>query len=60
MGFHINTPLLDSPSLTKIAGVPVFLKLDSLQPSGSFKIRGLGRACEKAIQNGATGLGIFF
>lgn len=56
MGFHINTPLLDSPTLSKIVGVPVFLKLDSLQPSGSFKIRGLGRACEKAIANGATSL----
>eukprot|EP00026_Physarum_polycephalum_P013824 Phypoly_transcript_14270.p1 GENE.Phypoly_transcript_14270~~Phypoly_transcript_14270.p1 ORF type:complete len:325 (+),score=49.86 Phypoly_transcript_14270:26-976(+) len=56
MAFHINTPLLDSPVLSKITGTPVFLKLDSLQPSGSFKIRGLGRACAKARENGATSL----
>jgi L-serine/L-threonine ammonia-lyase len=30
------------------------LKLESLQPTGSFKIRGVGRACEEAKAVGAT------
>ena len=33
---------------------PVYLKLDNLQPSGSFKIRGIGRTCEQAKNCGAT------
>jgi threonine dehydratase len=36
----LHTPLEESPALGKILGRPVFLKLESLQRSGSFKIRG--------------------
>jgi hypothetical protein len=36
-----------------IAGRPVWLKLDALQPSGSFKLRGVGRACETHVARGA-------
>ena len=36
-----KTPLVSSPSLTERAGVPVYLKLDNLQHTGSFKIRGV-------------------
>jgi len=35
-----RTPLISSPSLTEYAGVPVYLKLDNLQETGTFKIRG--------------------
>lgn len=35
-----RTPLEASPQLSKILGVPVWLKLESLQLTGSFKIRG--------------------
>jgi threonine dehydratase len=35
-----RTPLERSPALSEIAGVPVWLKLESLQLTGSFKIRG--------------------
>jgi threonine dehydratase len=35
-----RTPTEPSPGLTKAAGVPVFLKLENLQLTGSFKIRG--------------------
>ncbi|OAL70239.1 L-serine dehydratase [Trichophyton violaceum] len=38
----IETPLIESTSLSKAAGCRVFLKLDNLQPSGSFKSRGIG------------------
>jgi threonine dehydratase len=35
-----RTPIEASPALSRIAGVPVSLKLESLQLTGSFKIRG--------------------
>ena len=35
-----RTPLEPSPKLSAILGVPVWLKLESLQLTGSFKIRG--------------------
>lgn len=35
-----RTPLEESPALSKILGVPVWLKLESAQLTGSFKIRG--------------------
>lgn len=34
------TPVTSSPSLEKVAGVPVYLKLEHTQVTGSFKIRG--------------------
>lgn len=34
------TPLLEAPLLTERLGRPVLLKLESLQPTGSFKVRG--------------------
>jgi L-serine/L-threonine ammonia-lyase len=35
------------------SGRSIWLKLDALQPTGSFKIRGLGRACEQHASRGA-------
>ncbi|MBI3549794.1 MAG: pyridoxal-phosphate dependent enzyme [Elusimicrobia bacterium] len=35
-----RTPLEDSPALSKLLGAPVRLKLESMQVTGSFKIRG--------------------
>ncbi|CAG8885962.1 unnamed protein product [Penicillium egyptiacum] len=37
----IETPLIESAALSKAAGCRIFLKLESLQPSGSFKSRSL-------------------
>ncbi|KJY02054.1 serine family amino acid catabolism-related protein [Zymoseptoria brevis] len=37
-----QTPLVESAALSQSAGCRVFLKLETLQPSGSFKSRGLG------------------
>ncbi|HSS01079.1 MAG TPA: pyridoxal-phosphate dependent enzyme [Kofleriaceae bacterium] len=34
-----ETPVEESPALSKLAGAPVFLKLECLQLTGSFKIR---------------------
>ncbi len=44
--FHIVTPLVESEALSDLLSnnqskTKVFLKLDNLQPSGSFKIRGI-------------------
>lgn len=43
---HVKTPLRDSMALSKVAGTSVYLKMDSAQPSGSFKIRGIGHLCK--------------
>ena len=31
----------------------MYIKLDALQPSGSFKLRGIGYTCQKAVAEGA-------
>ncbi|ENI05794.1 hypothetical protein COCC4DRAFT_71490 [Bipolaris maydis ATCC 48331] len=38
----VQTPLRESYALSEAAGCRVFLKLENLQPSGSFKSRGIG------------------
>lgn len=43
---HIETPLLQSLALQDGQATSVWLKMDALQPSGSFKIRGIGHACQ--------------
>lgn len=43
---HVATPVRQSLALTKVAGTSVYLKLDSSQPTGSFKIRGIGHLCK--------------
>jgi L-serine/L-threonine ammonia-lyase len=53
MPLHVVTPLVDSAPLARASGVRTWIKLETLQPSGSFKIRGIGRACEEARAAGA-------
>ena len=53
---HITTPLLRHDPLSAALGKQVLLKMDSLQPSGSFKLRGIGRMCQRAVQAGARHL----
>ncbi|KAF1815400.1 tryptophan synthase beta subunit-like PLP-dependent enzyme [Eremomyces bilateralis CBS 781.70] len=45
----VKTPLVESAALSKAAGCRVFLKLENLQPSGSFKSRGIGNYLLAAI-----------
>lgn len=52
MPLHLNTPLIPSPVLGQACGREVWLKLDALQPSGSFKLRGIGHACETLAAQG--------
>lgn len=52
MSLHIETPLIESAPLGRRAGRQVWLKLEALQPSGSFKLRGIGLACETYAAQG--------
>lgn len=45
--FHLNTPLLESATMSKLVGTTVYLKMENSQPSGSFKIRGIGHLCQQ-------------
>jgi len=53
MPLHIQTPLVESRALSLSCGRSIWLKLEALQPSGSFKIRGIGQACEEHLRRGA-------
>jgi L-serine/L-threonine ammonia-lyase len=52
MSLHIQTPLIASDAMAS-TGRTVWLKMEALQPPGSFKIRGIGFACEAYVQRGA-------
>ncbi len=51
---HTVTPLWRSDPLSSVLGEEVWMKMDCFQPVASFKIRGLGRTCREAVENGAT------
>jgi L-serine/L-threonine ammonia-lyase len=53
---HIQTPMLTSRALGLRGGQTVLLKLEALQPPGSFKIRGIGLACQEYVGRGARRL----
>ncbi len=48
-----NTPLLPAPELSGRTGCDVFLKVEGLNPTGSFKDRGMTMAISKAVEEGA-------
>ena len=50
----IKTPLVHSVVISERATVPVYLKLDALQCSGSFKDRGIGHFCQILRDKGAA------
>lgn len=51
---HITTPLLRHARLSAALGKNVVLKMENLQPSGSFKLRGIGTMCRRAAESGAS------
>lgn len=53
---HHVTPLIRSTPLSDLHGADVWLKMETAQPSGSFKLRGMGRASQVAVQQGARRL----
>jgi len=48
-----GTPLVDAPHLSERTGARVLLKLEGLNPTGSFKDRGMTLAMSKAVEDGA-------
>jgi len=50
--FEGNTPLLYAENLSKITNLKVFLKYDGMNPTGSFKDRGMTLAVSKAKEKG--------
>ena len=53
---HTVTPLWESGPLSAALGTRVRLKMEALQPVGSFKIRGIGHACQLSCEAGASHL----
>ena len=47
VGVAVRTPLVAVPALSRQAGVPVYLKLESQQPTGAFKTRGAWTAVRR-------------
>ncbi len=48
-----NTPLIPAEFLNKLTGLQVFLKYEGLNPTGSFKDRGMTMAISKACEKGS-------
>jgi threonine synthase len=47
-----GTPLVEAPHLSERTGARVLLKLEGLNPTGSFKDRGMTLAISKAVEDG--------
>ncbi len=56
IALHLRTPLWESRPMEEIMGVQVLLKMEALQPVGSFKLRGMGAASLRACKRGARRL----
>lgn len=48
-----GTPLIEAPTLSKRTGARVFVKFEGMNPTGSFKDRGMTMAVSKAVEHGA-------
>ena len=51
---HAVTPLIESVAAGGRLGCAVHLKLENTQPSGSYKLRGMGYKGRRAVERGAT------
>ncbi|CRK21268.1 hypothetical protein BN1708_013056 [Verticillium longisporum] len=56
----METPLIPSPHLSRAAGCNIYLKLENLQPSGSFKSRGIGNLMLQEIASRPDGQNLHF
>ena len=50
---HQETPCFESQPISRATGRRTYLKLEALQAPGSFKIRGIGHACQSYASGGA-------
>lgn len=57
---YVDTPLIPSLYLSELAGAQVLLKLEMVQPSGSFKSRGLGHLVQHTVANAPPGTRFHF
>ena len=48
-----GTPLIAAPALSARTGAKVFIKYEGMNPTGSFKDRGMTMAISKAVEHGA-------
>jgi threonine synthase len=48
-----GTPLIPAPALSNRTGARVFVKYEGMNPTGSFKDRGMTMAISKAVEHGA-------
>jgi threonine dehydratase len=53
-GVAVRTPLIEVPALSAVAGVPVRVKCEQMQPIGAFKIRGAYNAVARVAAEGRT------
>jgi len=53
-GRVLRTPLVESHALSAVAKAPVYLKLETVQPTGSFKLRGATNALVRLAEAGCT------
>jgi threonine dehydratase len=51
---HIQTPIIRDAEVEAALGKIVWLKMECLQPIGSFKIRGIGLLCQELKSAGCT------
>jgi len=51
-----DTPLIEAPRWGERLGVRLFLKCEGMNPTGSFKDRGMALAVAKALEEGARGI----
>jgi threonine dehydratase len=56
VGVAVRTPLLPADALTEQLGTPVFVKPESLQRVGAFKLRGAWTLVRRLVREGATGV----
>ncbi|MGI9667813.1 MAG: threonine synthase [Acidimicrobiia bacterium] len=49
-----GTPLIPAPAVSSLVGADVYLKFEGMNPTGSFKDRGMTLAVSKAVEEGAT------
>lgn len=57
---YVETPLIPSLYLSEHTGAQVYLKLELVQPSGSFKSRGLGNLVYQTVVNAPPGAKFHF
>jgi len=51
-----GTPLVPAPALSKRTGLDVYVKFEGMNPTGSFKDRGMTMAVSKAVEHGAKAI----